>query len=90
MSGPEAALLGWTLTLLGVLFLLLGFVGAALDVFRGRGAERIAPPAGFFEALAAFLKALATAPRWLALVGVGVALVFFGQRLAAGLPMLPQ
>lgn len=84
--------LGWFLTIVGALFVLLGLIGAARETFT------IPPPtltfwAGIPDLLKGFaevIKAIATAPRWLGLTVVGVFLIYAGQRLVAGLSILPS
>ena len=73
---------GWILTIVGLLFILLGFVGAVRDIFlkpQAQGANWL----DWIQAITELIKALAAAPQWLALVVVGVGLVYWGQYLVA-------
>jgi len=79
-------ILGWTLMILGVLFVFLGFAGALREIIRGtigpaatRGAEQYAR---LLEAVADLVRALTAAPQWLALVTVGVILIVLGAVFA--------
>jgi len=75
-------LLGWILTIVGLLFVLLGFVGAVRDILLKPGAKQ-ANWTEWIQAITELIKALTAAPQWLALVVVGVGLVYWGQRLIA-------
>ena len=92
-------LLGWFLVVLGFLFILLAFAGAAsefiqgqwnkLTVEKGFAAEKIEALAKLTNALTGLLKALFTGPRWFLSFIVGVFLVYAGSRLQAGLQLFP-
>jgi len=77
---------------LGVVFLILSFAGATLEL--ARRAERREALGGvnplesitkLAEALAALFNALAGAPLWLALGGFGLILILLGALLPIGL-----
>ncbi len=75
-----------TLVGIGIVFLILSAVGAILSLAQGTGRVSAlgvdSNPLGgitkFIEALTAFLKALTSAPQWLALIIIGVLLIFLG------------
>jgi hypothetical protein len=87
-------LLGGMVMVFGVAFLLLGLVGAVVDVYarieilmappterpasNGKGAEETV------DAVARLIEALTDAPQWLGLSVVGIALVWLGQRIRQG------
>jgi uncharacterized membrane protein len=75
-------LLGWILTVVGLLFILLGFVGAVRDIFLKPKAQQ-ANWMDWIQAITELIKALTAAPQWLALVVVGVGLVYWGQHLVS-------
>lgn len=81
---------GWTLSIVGMLFVVLGFVAAAVETVRGlldrspEDAQDSAIPDidSVTELLKAFnqvLRTLLSSPRWLLLVAVGVGLVLVGN-----------
>lgn len=84
-------ILGIALILVGFGFLLLGFAGAAKEIF-GRsstgGNEEVSIPdlTDLAKALKELVAALAAAPQWLALTLIGSALVAAGGYLI-GLPV---
>jgi hypothetical protein len=85
-------LLGGMVMVFGVAFLLLGLVGAVVDVYarieilmapaterpNSDGAEETV------DAVARLIEALTDAPQWLGLSVVGIALVWLGQRIRQG------
>lgn len=79
-------ILGWVLTVVGVLFIFLGLVAASRQV---RVTTASAPKPGITGVLqdaAVLLDALRKLPLWLALTVVGIALVTVGQMLVHGWP----
>jgi uncharacterized membrane protein len=79
-------ILGWVLTVVGVLFIFLGLVAASRQV---RVTTASAPKPGIRGVLhdaAVLLDALRKLPLWLALTIVGIALVTVGQMLVHGWP----
>ena len=83
----EKDILGWTLIVVGFLFILLGFAGAVLTMFRPpkqRPADAMPIEAitKLIDAVTALIKALAAAPQWLALVVIGMGMVLYGSYLA--------
>lgn len=91
--------LGWVLVILGVLFILLAFAGAAAEFIRqawnraateeGISTEKIQAITKLIKALTGLLKVLFTGPRWFLCFLVGVFLVYAGLRLQAGLSLIP-
>lgn len=84
--------IGWALTILGILFIVLSFIAAARIVFQ-RGAP--APPSGtgqpdvkFLEFLLKVLGEWSKLPLWMALAVLGIALIYIGQRYASGRALL--
>ena len=79
-------ILGWVLIVLGLVFVLLGFAGAVQNMFlsKASGTRALTAEAvtAFTKALTELIKALSTAPLWLACVVVGFALIAYGSRLA--------
>jgi high-affinity Fe2+/Pb2+ permease len=79
-------LIGTTLIILGILFILAGFVGGIARMFRraaekarnGKPVEERDLPTKFIETLIAFLAALLKAPVWLAMVFIGLFLAGWG------------
>lgn len=92
--------LGWFLVVMGMLFVLLAFLRATFETLAGGRSESEAagqaaqwvPMAGVKDLLQAFggvLKQLANMPEWFLLAFVGVLLIIAGQRVLAGLPIIP-
>jgi hypothetical protein len=84
-----AVVLGWILTVLGVLFLILALVAAAMEVFSRGGATPKAAtgPGGVTNTLQyvyLVLRQLARLPLWMACFLGGLVLIVVGQRLANG------
>jgi uncharacterized membrane protein len=78
--------LGWVLTVVGVLFIFLGLVAASRQV---RVTTAAAPKPGITGVLhdaAVLLDALRNLPLWLALTVIGIVLVTVGQMLVHGWP----
>mgnify|MGYP000950893990 CR=1 FL=1 len=76
--------LGWVLIVIGIIAIGAGVVGGILSMF---GKLRTSPaaagglaslPTDFIEVLIKFLDALKSAPAWLALIIIGIALVAWG------------
>ena len=83
-------ILGWFLVVAGALFILLGLARAAADAFAEF--KKSLAPLGIVEtiqALGKLLEALAKLPTSIILTLVGIALIVAGQRVLAGLPILP-
>jgi len=76
--GPVAV--GWALIGIGVCFLLLGLVGAVLQLLPGPKSRTGAT--GFVKAVTELIRVLSKAPMWLSLTTVGVILVVIGSRYA--------
>lgn len=72
---------------LGLLFLLLSFAGAVLELARraspleGAAPNPLAGITKLMEALKALIDALAAAPLWLGLGGFGIILILLGALL---------
>jgi uncharacterized membrane protein len=85
--------LGWFLIVVGALFILIGVAGAARAAFsRSRGAAGAEDAGGVAELIKAvtdLLKALFGGPQWFLFTLVGIALIFAGQRVLAGQPIIP-
>ncbi len=89
-----AQMLGWVLIILGVLLLLVGFAGAVQVLMTRR---RAMPAAEVAEdrttltmALRVLIRALLSAPLWLACVIVGIALLILGSHIGlAGVNLIP-
>jgi hypothetical protein len=92
--------LGWFLVVMGMLFILLAFLRAALETLRQGGEKsegrpqptEAAPAIGVKDLLETFggvLKQLANMPEWFLLALVGVLLIIAGQRALAGLTIVP-
>lgn len=92
--------LGWFLVVMGMLFVLLAFLRAALETLAGGSSmpeaagqvANAAPAIGVKDLLQAFggvLKQLANMPEWFLFALVGVMLIIAGQRVLAGLPIVP-
>ena len=91
--------LGWALVILGFLFILLAFAGAAAEFIqqqwnkvrseKGFTAENIEVITKLINAFTGLLKVLFTGPRWFLSFLVGLFLVYGGLRLQAGLSLLP-
>jgi hypothetical protein len=63
----------WVLTILGLLFILLGFAGAVRTMFTNpQVATRGADYSKMIDALAGLVRALSAAPQWLALTVLGL------------------
>ncbi len=83
-------LLGWAMSLIGLLFLLLAFAAAGKNILRrGLTAARESESSvgGFTEALkylAQVLRELGQLPLWIACLLAGLVLIFLGQRLVNG------
>jgi hypothetical protein len=78
--------LGIVIMVLGVLLILIGVIGAALKVFAQKG-QGVAAADSFWKLVPEIIGALTKAPSWLAMILVGVFLVWCGQRLISGLPI---
>lgn len=85
--------LGWFLILVGALFILIGVAGAARSAFprppAASGAEEASAVAELVAAVTALVKAILGAPQWLLFTLVGIALIYAGQRVLAGQPVIP-
>jgi hypothetical protein len=85
--------LGWFLIVVGALFILIGVAGAARVAFsRSRGAagaEEAGEVAELVKAVTALLKAIFGGPQWFLFTLVGIALIYAGQRVLAGQPIIP-
>ena len=85
--------LGWFLIVVGALFILIGVAGAARSAFsRSRGsagADEASGIAELIKAVTALLKAIFGGPQWLLFSLVGIALIYAGQRVLAGEPVIP-
>jgi hypothetical protein len=65
-------------TLIGVLFLLLGLIGAGLMIWQSRRGPAVRPEAGVDPgAWAKLIDALAKAPTWISCAVVGILLLLF-------------
>ena len=92
-------ILGWLFVVLGLLFILLAFAGAASEFIQGQwkkltaekgfAAEKIEALTKLTSALTGLLKVLFTGPRWFLSFLVGMFLVYAGLRLQAGLSLFP-
>ncbi|MGB6364247.1 MAG: hypothetical protein WBG64_16395 [Thermoanaerobaculia bacterium] len=86
-------LLGWFLIVVGPLFILIGVAGAARAAFsRSRGsagADEASGVAELIKAVTALLKAILAGPQWLLFTLVGIGLIYAGQRVLAGEPIIP-
>jgi hypothetical protein len=85
-----AIIIRLVLLILGILFLVLSFAGAVLEMARGTGKVRalgneafnpLADIAKPIDAVSKFVETVKTAPQWLALFVVGVILIFVGAFL---------
>ena len=78
-------ILGYVLIVFGVLMICLGFVAASLEVFVSRKMQVMGlvqvDMGGIFKALPELVKALTAAPKWLAIMVMGIVLVVFGLQL---------
>ena len=85
--------LGWFLIGVGALFILIGVAGAARAAFsRSRaaaGAEDASGVTELIKAVTDLLKAILDGPQWLLFTLVGIALIYAGQRVLAGQPVIP-
>lgn len=85
--------LGWFLIVVGALFILIGVAGAARAAFArfrsAAGAEDAGGISELIKAVTALLKALFGGPQWFLFTLVGIALIYAGQRVLAGQPVLP-
>ena len=91
--------LGWLLVVLGFLFILLAFAGAASEFLLGQwrkmsgemgfAADKIEALTKLTKALTGLLKVSYTGPRWFLSFVVGAFLIYTGLRLQAGLPLFP-
>ena len=92
-------IIGWLLIIVGVLFIVLSFIGALrkilkkeiLRVEKQKGLPNIEVIKVFtnlISALTKLIKTILTAPEWLLLFAVGALLIYFGTRLQAGLPLI--
>jgi hypothetical protein len=81
------AVLGLLISLLGLALILIGVIAAALKVGAERGASMAKAEDTFatvLNALPKMIDSLAKAPKWLAMIVVGVILVWFGHQLRSG------
>lgn len=75
---------GWILIVIGIIALGAGVVGGIVAMFGNLRATPVAAggltslPVDFVEVLIKFLDALRSAPVWLALIIIGIALVAWG------------
>jgi len=77
---------GIILIVLGILFILAGFVGGVVQMIKdlkkkfeaAKTPKDVDFPVRFIEALIKFLEALLKAPVWLALIFIGIFLVGWG------------
>lgn len=75
---------GWVLIVIGIIALGAGVVGGILAMFGNLRATPVATggltslPIDFVEVLIKFLDALRSAPVWLAMIIIGIALVAWG------------
>lgn len=85
--------LGWFLIVVGALFILIGVAGAARAAFSRKagpaGAEDAGGIAELIKAVTDLLKAILGGPQWLLFTLVGIALIYAGQRVLAGQPVIP-
>jgi hypothetical protein len=82
------AILGVFLIVAGVAFVLLGFAGAVLEMFKkarstDRGVPSLSDISKLIDALTGLLKALTAAPMWLACVFIGSVFIAAGGYLLA-------
>jgi len=78
-------ILGWSLIVVGFLFLLVAVAGAARKVFMG--AATLGPSALSVKDVTALIEAILKAPQWLLTAAVGALLIYAGQRIVNGLPL---
>lgn len=88
-------ILGWLLIVVGFLFLLLAFAGAAAELVRTyltapreRGIT-VGAAIKLIKAITDLLKTLFSGPRWFLAFVVGLVLIYLGVRLVTRLPLLP-
>lgn len=78
-------ILGYVLIVFGVLMICLGFFAATLEVFVSRKTRVMGlvqvDMGGVFKVLPELVKALTAAPKWLAIMIMGIILVGFGLQL---------
>ena len=80
------AILGWILIFIGVIAIVFGIAGGIANMFKELKREASksksfaipALPTDVIKALTEFLNALVKAPVWLALVIVGILLIYWG------------
>jgi hypothetical protein len=78
------AYLGIVITVLGVILILLGVVGAAKDVFMKRGKAFAGVEPKLIELFFKVILQVLKGPPWLIMLVVGAALVYFGHQLSVG------
>jgi uncharacterized membrane protein len=79
-------ILGWVLTVVGVLFIFLGLVAASRQVRVTTQSVPRPGISGVLQDATVLLDALRQLPLWLALTVIGIALITAGQILVHGWP----
>lgn len=93
-------IIGWFLIVMGMFFILLAFLRAVLETLpdllsapsTGVSPQAELSTAGLKDLMELFLKvmeALVKLPQWFLFALVGIALIVAGQRVLAGLSILP-
>ncbi|MCJ7553942.1 MAG: hypothetical protein MUO34_08665 [Ignavibacteriaceae bacterium] len=87
-------ILGWILIVIGVLFVVVSFIGALTDILKSSRTKEMLPDAKLLEALSSIITAITkllstifTGPKWFLVFILGVILIYIGARLQGGLPL---
>jgi sulfite exporter TauE/SafE len=88
MEVTDMNILGWVLIVMGILFVLLGLANAGKTTFSNIKGIEPQSATGVINAVTELIKTISAAPIWLGTTAVGFALIYFGTRLASGLPLV--